>query len=166
MLFKVCLCARVLNEIPCFADPCKFVKCTNHYEKCFVEANGSARCKCPSSACPELMEPVCGSDNVTYNSECHMKYRACQDFSPIVVVSQGRCGESRLYHLFNLFSGQGADGVIFLQSLQCERDYFKAEYLNFFFRSWTLHYLSKKIFDKSQVQWLILPIFPSIVWKI
>ncbi|XP_058499960.1 agrin isoform X3 [Solea solea] len=50
----------------------------------------SGQCVC-SSECVESHQPVCGSDGITYNSECELHVRACKEQMDLQVVSQGEC---------------------------------------------------------------------------
>ncbi|XP_041654649.1 agrin isoform X2 [Cheilinus undulatus] len=50
----------------------------------------SGQCLCPSE-CVNSHQPVCGSDGVTYQSECDLHVQACKDQTDIRVVSQGEC---------------------------------------------------------------------------
>ncbi|XP_034029246.1 agrin [Thalassophryne amazonica] len=47
-------------------------------------------CVCPSE-CVESHQPVCGSDGMTYNSECELHVRACKEQMELRVVNQGEC---------------------------------------------------------------------------
>ncbi|XP_034551694.1 agrin isoform X2 [Notolabrus celidotus] len=50
----------------------------------------SGQCLCPSE-CVNSHQPVCGSDGVTYQSECDLHVKACNEQMDIRVVSQGEC---------------------------------------------------------------------------
>ncbi|XP_044065871.1 agrin isoform X5 [Siniperca chuatsi] len=50
----------------------------------------SRQCVCPSE-CVESHQPVCGSDGTTYNSECELHVRACNEQMDLRVVGQGEC---------------------------------------------------------------------------
>ena len=43
--------------------------------------------------CPKVYLPVCGSDGLTYNSECILEVKNCKkQGSDITVTHDGRCG--------------------------------------------------------------------------
>ncbi|NWY00427.1 AGRIN protein, partial [Nothoprocta ornata] len=50
----------------------------------------TGRCVCPTE-CVASSQPVCGTDGVTYGSECELHVRACTQQSPIRVAAQGPC---------------------------------------------------------------------------
>ncbi|XP_041860203.1 agrin isoform X2 [Melanotaenia boesemani] len=50
----------------------------------------TGQCVCPSE-CVESHQPVCGSDGITYSSECELHVRACREQMDLRVVSQGEC---------------------------------------------------------------------------
>ncbi|XP_060914530.1 agrin isoform X7 [Labrus mixtus] len=50
----------------------------------------SGMCVCPSE-CVNSHQPVCGSDGITYQSECDLHVQACNEQTDIRVVSQGEC---------------------------------------------------------------------------
>ncbi|XP_028266804.1 agrin isoform X2 [Parambassis ranga] len=50
----------------------------------------SGQCVCPSE-CVESHQSVCGNDGTTYNSECELHVRACNEQRDLRVVSQGEC---------------------------------------------------------------------------
>ncbi|XP_077588780.1 agrin isoform X4 [Stigmatopora nigra] len=50
----------------------------------------SGQCVC-ATECVESLQPVCGSDGSTYNSECELHVRACKKQVDLRVVSQGEC---------------------------------------------------------------------------
>ncbi|CAB0041271.1 unnamed protein product, partial [Trichogramma brassicae] len=84
-------------------DVCESKKC-EHYGVCETDTNGEAKCVCPSECSNNSSESpgsssssavVCGSDGVTYDSECELKKVSCKTQSLIVVSYKGDCGEYR-----------------------------------------------------------------------
>nr|UST29448.1 agrin [Haliclona caerulea] len=67
-----------------------------------VRCAANTRCKmiggkpvclpCPD-ACPKIYKPVCGSDRVTYSSECEMQRAGCKKGIKITVVHHRPCGK-------------------------------------------------------------------------
>ena len=51
----------------------------------------NGRCTCPA-ACVDIEAPVCGSDDQTYRTECHLKLQACRDNSTDLIIKHpGSC---------------------------------------------------------------------------
>ncbi|OWY95316.1 protease inhibitor Epi10 [Phytophthora megakarya] len=46
--------------------------------------------KC-SFGCPDVYEPVCGSDETTYSSSCYLRLTSCQSNSNITLAFDGEC---------------------------------------------------------------------------
>ncbi|CAI2344090.1 unnamed protein product [Caenorhabditis sp. 36 PRJEB53466] len=76
-------------------EGCKDKKC-DFYSSCVVGENHRPECKCPDD-CPtsELGQgkEVCGTDSVTYSSECHLRKSACHQKKFIVMAFEGKCDE-------------------------------------------------------------------------
>ena len=47
--------------------------------------------KCDSKACPDLENPVCGSNGMTYRNECLFKKVKCENKLKITIAKQGTC---------------------------------------------------------------------------
>nr|pir hypothetical protein T13C2.5 - Caenorhabditis elegans [Caenorhabditis elegans] len=79
----------------CEACKLKKEKC-DFYSACVVGENEKAECKCPDD-CPsyemEEGKEVCGTDGVTYSSECHMKKSACHQSKFVMTAFEGKCDE-------------------------------------------------------------------------
>lgn len=73
-------------------DPCEDVVCDYNAE-CRALPNDTALCQCVDDCSAEPFKPVCGSDLVTYASECALKGKACKNEMAISVVSEGICRE-------------------------------------------------------------------------
>ena len=58
--------------------------------------NGSAGCVCPE-ICPQFVDPVCGSDGVTYDNTCELQKASCEQEKHIKVMMNGSCGEMEYY---------------------------------------------------------------------
>ena len=56
------------------ADLCSKTKC-QRFAVCQVQAD-TAVCICPK--CEEVYAPVCGTDGLTYASNCYLKQSACK----------------------------------------------------------------------------------------
>ncbi|PAA50126.1 hypothetical protein BOX15_Mlig001067g3 [Macrostomum lignano] len=51
--------------------------CPHEYMECRVDPGSSlSACRCPTD-CPPVFSPVCGTDEVTYESDCHLRRSAC-----------------------------------------------------------------------------------------
>ncbi|XP_075526904.1 agrin-like isoform X2 [Dermacentor variabilis] len=59
-------CSQGLN--PCGDLQCPF--------ECSIDRFGKASCTCPPP-CEQVLRPVCGSDDKTYDSACHLRREAC-----------------------------------------------------------------------------------------
>ncbi|XP_048504803.1 agrin-like isoform X3 [Athalia rosae] len=80
---------RVLYNGLC--NGCENKKC-EHYAECDSDSGGEARCICPRNCDNAVETPVCGSDGITYTSECALKKASCTSATLIVVSYKGDCG--------------------------------------------------------------------------
>ncbi|XP_071840529.1 agrin-like isoform X4 [Apostichopus japonicus] len=85
----------IVNDLPVITRPpiekgaCDRILCT-FGAFCQELEDGSPKCICPDS-CSGVAAPVCGSNRVTYQSECHMKVASCEAKQLVTVFSQGEC---------------------------------------------------------------------------
>ncbi|CAH0382273.1 unnamed protein product [Bemisia tabaci] len=67
---------------PCSARKCEFgATC--------VERGSSPVCECP--VCSTELDPVCGSDGITYGNECKLRLESCQHHRQIRILHHGLC---------------------------------------------------------------------------
>lgn len=52
--------------------------------------DNTAQCICPT--CPDILKPVCASDDVQDQSECHLQRQACQGNIDVSVAKKTSCG--------------------------------------------------------------------------
>lgn len=71
---------------------CQDLNCT-HFSRCQIASNGRAECQCPECPAPAQKRPVCGSNGITYESECQLQMKSCESGSKISVWKEGACGE-------------------------------------------------------------------------
>lgn len=74
-------------------DPCSKKVCT-HYSACKA-VGGVANCVCPATCPSNVTSHVCGSDNVTYVTECHLKKTACDNKRDVRLQYQGKCATTQ-----------------------------------------------------------------------
>ncbi|VEL17847.1 unnamed protein product [Protopolystoma xenopodis] len=72
------------------SNPCIGYACRWPGEVCRVDGTGRAQCLCMRN-CPKVIVPVCGSDDVTYDSPCHLEQAACAQKRDIWIVYAGQC---------------------------------------------------------------------------
>ncbi|GFY56644.1 kazal-like domain-containing protein [Trichonephila inaurata madagascariensis] len=57
-----------------------------------------AYCRCEEH-CPDVFAPVCGSDSVTYSSDCQLQMASCSQQRRIYIHHQGQCGTCFYLHI-------------------------------------------------------------------
>ncbi|XP_070824522.1 agrin isoform X6 [Chaetodon trifascialis] len=84
----------IKHQGPCdlsIPSPCLDKVC-NHGAVCVVK-NNEPVCECPE-ACPQMSDPVCGSDGHSYGSPCEMRAMGCALQKAIHIQHKGPCDES------------------------------------------------------------------------
>ena len=74
------------------SGPCERKYCAFGGECTVDEVSGEAQCHCIED-CPDVFMPICGTDNVTYASECRLNIASCTQQRRIKTRSQGSCGK-------------------------------------------------------------------------
>ncbi|GIY85611.1 kazal-like domain-containing protein [Caerostris darwini] len=67
---------------------------------CLVDQTSQqAYCRCEQH-CPDVFSPVCGSDSVTYSSDCQLQMASCSQQRRIYIHHQGQCGTCSFFIYF------------------------------------------------------------------
>lgn len=75
-----------------YSDPCQAASC-RHHSACKLKPDGSTACECPlAEECPDVNDPVCGTNGKTYESECKLKAESCAEGSDVTTKHNGVCG--------------------------------------------------------------------------
>lgn len=81
-------------------NPCNQIRCGPE-EECSIDRTGKAACICPP-VCEPVLRRVCGNDSTTYDNECELRRRSCQEKIYVVVNHTGHCGMFDVVGLFRL----------------------------------------------------------------
>ena len=71
-------------------DPCKTVGCNAPYNLGCRNVNNTAECICPT--CPDIVRPICASDDVQDRSQCHMRRQSCETGDRVTPAKPVACG--------------------------------------------------------------------------
>ncbi|XP_076261775.1 agrin-like isoform X1 [Rhynchophorus ferrugineus] len=77
-----------------YPEPCEKTYCA-WGAQCVNAPDGKALCQCLTS-CRAKIEPVCGTDNVTYENQCQLRVASCRARLDTRVKHNGECVESDL----------------------------------------------------------------------
>ena len=81
-----------VNTSDCYGPANCYGNCSN---SCLLGDDGWVCYDCPSSCLPgNSSQPVCGSDLVSYNSECSMRLKGCNDSRALRVLYPGSCSST------------------------------------------------------------------------
>lgn len=83
---------RKKNYFDGILDGCENKQC-DFYAIC-AEVEKNARCVCPKvENCDGYNGTVCGTDGVTYSSECALRVAACEAKQYVLIAYKGDCGK-------------------------------------------------------------------------
>ncbi|RDD44249.1 Agrin [Trichoplax sp. H2] len=127
-----CLTGTQLNILPrdnCdTANPCNNITCEN-YSICRLESNGitdnNPTCRCPANVCSLYYNPICGNNNKTYYTQCHMIQDSCQNNITVIKSYGGECAsdatDCRTFRCFQ--NGQCLNRTFGYYTCQCPLGY-------------------------------------------
>ena len=78
---------------PTCSPPC------HRYARCLQDPKtGKYKCSC-SRPCPRIYSPVCGTDGITYGSECMLMYLVCEKGTDVGLKHRGECKKGQCLRL-------------------------------------------------------------------
>lgn len=64
---------------------------------CGQKPDGSTVCECPREEdCPDVNDPVCGTNGKTFDNECKLKAESCATGIEVGVKHKGECGRKTI----------------------------------------------------------------------
>ncbi|CAG9855043.1 unnamed protein product [Phyllotreta striolata] len=80
----------VLYEGPC--NGCENKKC-DFYSECESDGTSEGRCVCPQSCADSKLNngTICGTDGISYTSECELRMASCKTKQYVIVAYKGNC---------------------------------------------------------------------------
>jgi hypothetical protein len=83
-----------VNTSDCYGPANCYGNCSNN-SSCLLGEDGWVCYDCPTSCLPEdPSQPVCGSDLVSYDSECSMRIKGCDDSKALRALYPGKCSST------------------------------------------------------------------------
>nr|AFJ24723.1 follistatin [Schmidtea mediterranea]AGC30580.1 follistatin [Schmidtea mediterranea] len=79
------------NIIPCAKFGCERLNCHKRNKKCILTLNGQSKCVNKKICIGQLYDPICGVDNVTYSSRCHLEESSIRQAKEIQIAYSGVC---------------------------------------------------------------------------
>lgn len=75
-------------------NPCVNITCPDG-SHCKINVLGISECLCPEPPlCEASIQPVCGTDGITYESKCHLNRVNCISKLDVKIAYEGPCGKN------------------------------------------------------------------------